>query len=482
MVLPQKKGAISVSAKETSAIKELIHATERERQIARRWQMIYEHHITPTSFWSKERQLVNCNTAFAQLFGLSNKREFLDRFNELSPMHQPCGTLSTEKAIMVIDKAFREGSVTLEWMHHTLEDEQPMPCEVTLKRIELKDTTIVACFMQDLRPIREARARLLEISGRTRLMLHSTPMAVSFFNENLRVLECNPESLKLFGFTGRREYLKSFFSCIPSTQPDGSPSQDVLRDIFKEAINSGITCADFLFLDKSGSAIPVELTCVREHSERSPLIIVYFKDLRELRNLTSTPNDTTNFATEVGPVPLYNKRDIPKELLGAFYRDASKIYSDLANIIEIPELDNDLIRLFTIHARAIKVALFCVGEDSLSEMARILEGAGRENDIAAIKAEAHYFLTSLKGLIDACAPEMVVKNATDSDFRLLSSKLIEIQKACTDYNKKEAKNALQELQQNTWSSHITSLLNSISVLLLHSDFEEAADLARQSLI
>jgi histone H3/H4 len=61
---------------------------------------------------------------------------------------------------------------------------------------------------------------------------------------------------------------------------------------------------------------------------------------------------------------------------------------------------------------------------------------------------------------------------------VLNEKLLVIQKACGEYDETAAGAALSELEQRKWSRPVKELLNAISEHLLHSDFEEAAALAK----
>ncbi|MDR2731176.1 MAG: response regulator [Treponema sp.] len=101
--------------------------------------------------------ILDCNERILNLFGMSSMREFIDRYDELSPEYQPDGKLSKVKKVEVIDKAFVEGYNHFEWMHQ-LPDGEPIPCEVTLIRVKQYDDFVVAAYVRDLRDIKAATA------------------------------------------------------------------------------------------------------------------------------------------------------------------------------------------------------------------------------------------------------------------------------------------------------------------------------------
>ena len=60
---------------------------------------------------------------------------------------------------------------------------------------------------------------------RTHAMLDATPLACSFWDEELNLIDCNHECLILFGLTSKKEYIRRFRELSPEFQPDGRPSQ-----------------------------------------------------------------------------------------------------------------------------------------------------------------------------------------------------------------------------------------------------------------
>ena len=102
------------------------------------------------NLWDKKYRNIACNDEAVRLFDLSNKKEYLERYFELSPEYQPCGRLSSDMAMEYISRAFRDRYCRYEWMHQKLNGE-PLPSEITLVRVEYKNEYIVAGYTRDLR-------------------------------------------------------------------------------------------------------------------------------------------------------------------------------------------------------------------------------------------------------------------------------------------------------------------------------------------
>lgn len=107
-----------------------------------------------SNFWDEHYNNIDCNQEAVNLFELSSKEEYLERFHELSPEYQPDGRLSKEKAFEKIQQAFETGRANFEWMHQKLNGE-PIPSEITLVRVKYKNKNIVLGYTRDLRELKK---------------------------------------------------------------------------------------------------------------------------------------------------------------------------------------------------------------------------------------------------------------------------------------------------------------------------------------
>ena len=113
------------------------------------------------NIWDNSFTLVSTSKQSVEMFGLSSQQQYIERFNDLSPEHQPCGTPSNEKNLDYVKKAFHEGQAKFEWMHQTL-DGEPVPSEITLVRFKRNDKYAVAAYTVDLRPVKRETQKLLD--------------------------------------------------------------------------------------------------------------------------------------------------------------------------------------------------------------------------------------------------------------------------------------------------------------------------------
>jgi len=176
------------------------------------------------------------------------------------------------------------------------------------------------------------------------------------------------------------------------------------------------------------------------------------------------------------------QQNVNAELIKIFTRDAEKTLSILERIHTNNYRRADDMQMYIINAHAMKSALANIGENELSAVAGKLEEAGRNKNIAEITSGTPWFLSALRSIVQKNKPNKDdVEDAAEVHTRAedhvhLLDKLSVIQKACIEYDKKTVKKTLAQLKEKTWSNTINELLETISELLLHSEFIKIANL------
>ena len=117
------------------------------------------------ALYDKSYRPIDANQAAAALFGLADKREYIDNFNELVPEFQPCGTPSLQKVRYLLDETFEHGRSRFEWMHCTLDKKKMIPCEVFLARVTLGEKDLVLAFVRDIREQYQLKEMLKELEA-----------------------------------------------------------------------------------------------------------------------------------------------------------------------------------------------------------------------------------------------------------------------------------------------------------------------------
>jgi PAS domain S-box-containing protein len=97
-----------------------------------------------------ESRFLECNKACLDLFGVSDRRDFLGRFvKDFSPEFQPNGLRSDEQAREMIRIAQVSGFNRFDWMHKK-ENGDEFPVEVALNSVPLMDGNVLFVVLTDL--------------------------------------------------------------------------------------------------------------------------------------------------------------------------------------------------------------------------------------------------------------------------------------------------------------------------------------------
>ncbi len=265
----------------TKDLRELKASQARMHEAEERTQIMLDTTPLCANFWDQDFQNIDCNLAAAKLFDLKDKQEYLDRFFELSPEFQPDGQSSAELALEKITTAFRDGYCQFEWMHQKLNGE-PIPAEITLIRTNFRGSYIVVGFTKDLRELKASQKLTREAEARTQAMFDSTPLCIKLWDDSQNLIDCNEESLKLFGFSSKQEMLDSFDQTLPTLQPDNTNSLIMVLEKLTTALNLGYCNFEAMYQHPvTKEDIPAEITLVRIKDRDRYAIVSYLRDLRE---------------------------------------------------------------------------------------------------------------------------------------------------------------------------------------------------------
>jgi len=171
--------------------------------------------------------------------------------------------------------------------------------------------------------------------------------------------------------------------------------------------------------------------------------------------------------------------EVSIKLIEVFVRDAKKAAKALVETAEKGDM-----KLLTTTAHGIKSALRNVGEAAAAEHAFKLEKAGQKNDMVYINQYLGGFVTMLRDISERLSPKKTSKNEDNDneDSNILSAGLEKVIEACENYDDDAANAALEALIGLPLTKKTRRTLEKINdMLYLHSDFEKAAETAKNLL-
>jgi PAS domain S-box-containing protein len=115
---------------------------------------------------------VDCNASAVKLFRYENKLDVLNRHPaELSPQHQPDGSLSHEKAEAMIAIALERGSHRFEWDHKRA-DGSIVPVEVSLTSVTDDCQNILHVILRDITEEKRAKEEKLQTENKLKAIFN----------------------------------------------------------------------------------------------------------------------------------------------------------------------------------------------------------------------------------------------------------------------------------------------------------------------
>jgi len=236
------------------------------------------------NLWDRKLNLIDCNQESVNLFQLSGKKEYIDKFFELSPEYQPDGELSMEKAYEYIRKAFDEGYQRFEWFHRKLNGEL-IPCEITLVRVKYRKEYNVCGYSRDLRELKSMITKMRETDECAQVLFDTTPLSGFMIDNSFKILECNQEIVRLFELSDKNEFIENVNKFFPEYQPSGELSIEKIYKYINMAFEEGYCNFEWMYRNVRGEQIPTEVSFVRVKFRGVYAVAGYIRDLRELKTM-----------------------------------------------------------------------------------------------------------------------------------------------------------------------------------------------------
>jgi PAS domain S-box-containing protein len=157
----------------------------------------------------------DCNKVSETLMGGDRSAIVGKTPDEISPEYQPNGRKSIEYAEELINKAFKEGNVSFEWVHKRV-DETEFLARIELSFIEYEGNKILLISWLDISSQREAEQKLRESEEQFRMVFENVFDGISIFEEdpdpqNRRLIDCNEQFATMAG-RSRKELLEIGFT------------------------------------------------------------------------------------------------------------------------------------------------------------------------------------------------------------------------------------------------------------------------------
>jgi len=271
----------------TFFVSRLTQSMEESGVVAERLLLIFDNMPMASTFRNRNYDILYCNAAAPKMFGLSDSREFFDKVPYLLPEFQPDGSRSAEKGTQMMKAAFETGKQCYEMMYQK-PDGEPIPCEVSLVRVDFRGGDYLLTFVRDLREFYEGQKRERMLMQRMQTILDTSPLMCMILDEKSNVLEVNREVERLLGISDKRIFMNNFFDFSPEFQPDGMASREKAVAEIRKALETGHARYEWTYQTLNGKKIPSEEILEHVKIEGRDLVVAYTRDLRDFHRYRET--------------------------------------------------------------------------------------------------------------------------------------------------------------------------------------------------
>jgi len=258
----------------------------------------------PCLVWDEEGNTVAYNEVSARFFGIPSDLDpvsYERAFRAIEPPYQPDGTKTLElrKSVYTeaLEKGFSQVSVQL-----IKGDGSLVYVMVNVARIAWVFGYRLVIYLYDMTEIMEKEAEAKEAKERIKLMLDATPLCCSYWDEELRLVDCNEEAVRMFKLPNKQVFIDNFSDFSPKYQPNGDLSEKKAFANIKEAFERGSMVFEWMHQDMYGELIPTEVTLVRlrrkddgeeqdAHAHADYSLLGYVRDLREYKKMMQAQDE-----------------------------------------------------------------------------------------------------------------------------------------------------------------------------------------------
>ena len=139
-----------------------------------------------------------------------------------------------------------------------------------------------------------------EANELNRAFLNTLPMAIELYDKDFNVIDCNEQSLELFGVKDKAKFLATSGTYYPEYQPNGERSEDFLEGKMAQAFASDDAIIfDFMASTSKEQPLPLSITLVKILYKEKETLVCYQNDLSDIKILIEKEIKANEFANQL---------------------------------------------------------------------------------------------------------------------------------------------------------------------------------------
>lgn len=206
-------------------------------------------------------KVIGCNSKLIGLLDIPSKEEFINNFTRYFAKEQAKQSVAAfihEKNVFLQKNSIAK----FKWVFLDILEE-PVPCVVTAIHFHFRNKNYYIYYAFNSQKEMEMKAKIKEQEERIQIMLDSTPLCCTIWDENYALIDCNKECLRFFHFEAKQDFIENFTKLIPICQPNGQLSGALQIEKLKKAFETGHETFEWLHQDLNQELIPFHVTLER---------------------------------------------------------------------------------------------------------------------------------------------------------------------------------------------------------------------------
>ena len=266
-------------------LRSVYQVTDKMREVEEKVQLMLD--MTPLGICLYDRNFMplDCNKEALRIFGVENKEAYLDKDAIFMPETQPDGKDSLQLFNHFLNQAFEKGWFQSEYLAAKA-DGTLIPAETTFVRTSYKGEPAIIEYVRELTDIKNAQEKEREANELANMLLSQSPVCIEIWDENINLEYCNRQLLDMYGVVDFAEYVRIYPELMPTSQPDGSPSNEKWVVLMQQALRDGLVRFEWTQLTNWGEAIPTECLFISVTQQGRRKVICYSHDLREMKKMS----------------------------------------------------------------------------------------------------------------------------------------------------------------------------------------------------
>ena len=261
----------------TRDLRELKESQRREAETNKRIQLIFNTAPILIEHWDREYNLIDCNQTALHFYGFQDLEKYRERMLDTMPEFQPNGKPSWEQWTQYLEKIFKEGYARFDFMDKKINGDIVF-LEILGVRMKYDNDLMAVTYSNDVTQLKHTLVRMREADERAQLMLGGTPIACYLISKDFEGIDCNNETLHLFGFADKTESIVKFRDIILEHQFGN------LKKYFDKALEIGTERFEWVLQKPTtGEPIPCDIAFTRLTHRGEYVIAAYIFDLRALK-------------------------------------------------------------------------------------------------------------------------------------------------------------------------------------------------------